>query len=318
MSAFAWQRMALIADEKCLLHQAGGDVPEVPQRLQTILQVAASLPQLALLDGRAAAPRELLAVHDAHYIDMVRHDCDFLCDKLRTGDTYICEHSYEAALHAAGSSLKALDLLLEGRYDALLVATRPPGHHASRNRGMGFCIFNNAALVAQSALQRDLQRVAIVDFDVHHGNGSEQIFAESDRVLVINTYERGAYPQSALESFAGSAAGLGYNLNIALEPGSGGKELLDMWSKKIAAVLDDFAPQLIVASSGFDAHALDDMGGLNWCDDTYRQIGKLLARHARVDGQVRLLSVLEGGYNLQSLYSASRHYLEGIAEELAG
>jgi len=311
-----WRHMALIADEACLLHDAGAEVPERPARLQTLLQVAESLPQLTRLPGRAANPRELLGVHEPHYIDMVRHDCDFLCDKLRTGDTYICEYSYEAALHAAGSSLLALDLLLEGSYRSLFVAARPPGHHACSNRGMGFCIFNNAAIVAQAALQRGLQRVAIVDFDVHHGNGSEQIFAESSQVLVINTYEKNAYPHTAVESFAGLGAGLGYNLNIPLPSGSSGRHMLELWPQRIGRVLEDFAPQLIVASSGFDAHLLDSMGGLEWCDETYRQIGKLLAQHSRFEGQVNLLSVLEGGYDLPSLASASRHYLQGIAEVL--
>jgi acetoin utilization deacetylase AcuC-like enzyme len=205
-------------------------------------------------------------------------------------------HSLNAALRAAGAAVLAVDLILTNKAKTAFCAVRPPGHHACRARPMGFCIFNNVAVAARHALQaHGLERVAIIDFDVHHGNGTEDIFEGDPQVLMASTFQHPFYPYSGTEDPAANM------VNIPLAAGTGSREFREAVSEAWLPALDEFAPQLIVFSAGFDAHAEDDMAMLRFTDADYgwvtSQMRDVAERHARG----RMLSMLEGGYALSAL-----------------
>jgi acetoin utilization deacetylase AcuC-like enzyme len=220
----------------------------------------------------------------------------------------MCPHSLDAAQHAAGAVVLATDLVLAGECRTAFCAVRPPGHHAERNRAMGFCLFNNVAVGAAHALANGLERVAIVDFDVHHGNGTEEIFSGDPRVLMVSTFQHPLYPYSGLDNPASNM------VNIPLSAGAGGAEFRDAVADHWLPALERFRPEMLFVSAGFDAHREDPLAGLKLVEDDYawvtRQLVAVAARHSKG----RIVSSLEGGYGLSALgRSATEHIRELIA-----
>lgn len=291
--------IAFISHYACTRHEMGAHHPEQPARLHAINDrlIASGLEMvLHQYDAPAATREQLLRVHDAAYVDMVfaaspREGLAWL-----DGDTAMNPHTLEAALHAAGANVLAVDLVLGGKARQAFCGVRPPGHHAERARTMGFCFFNNVAVGAAHALEaHGLERVAIVDFDVHHGNGTEDIFAHDDRVLFCSTFQHPFYPNSGHEADAPNL------VNVPLPARADGAVFREAVLGHWLPAIDAFRPQLIHVSAGFDAHAEDDMAHLRLREFDYawitRQLCELADRHC--DG--KLVSTLEGGYNLSAL-----------------
>jgi acetoin utilization deacetylase AcuC-like enzyme len=291
MTACAW-----ITHAACRAHEMGEGHPECPERLDAISDHLLSTGLMQLLvpyDAPRATEEQLGRAHTANHVRSVVTSSPAEGYVHLDPDTAMNPHSVEAALRAAGAAVLATDLIAKGEVQRAFCAVRPPGHHATRDATMGFCFFNNAAVGIRHALhEHGLERVALVDFDVHHGNGSEDILAGDERVLMVSTFERGLYP------FCGEAA-LGPNVaNVALERGATGEQLQDAFEYQWKPRLDDFRPQLIFISAGFDAHRSDEMGNLRWVEADYAWITRRIVEMAERHCEGRIVSCLEGGYHL--------------------
>jgi acetoin utilization deacetylase AcuC-like enzyme len=303
-------RIAFVTHPECLLHQMGEGHPERPERLRAIEDglIASRLDHLIFRAEAPAATREqLLRVHDARHLETIERASP------RSGlvhidpDTAMNPHTLEAALRAAGAAVLATDLVIGGRAQAAFCAVRPPGHHAERSRAMGFCFFNNVAVGAAHALDHHgLARVAIADFDVHHGNGTEDIFRADSRVLMVSTFQHPFYPASGIEGRSERM------VNIPLAAGSSGKEFRAAVNEYWLPALERFAPQMLFVSAGFDAHRDDEMALLQLLESDYawvtQQLRSVAARHA----QGRIVSVLEGGYQLGALARSVAAHLRNL------
>ena len=290
---------AFITHADCLKHDMGSHHPECPARLSAIDDQLLAAGISGLLDHHEAPlakVSDLGRVHPVDYIEAIRMVAPRQGIVHLDPDTAMCPHTWDAALRAAGAAVLATDLVLDGSAENAFCSVRPPGHHATRSRSMGFCIFNNVAVAAMHALEHHgLERVAVVDFDVHHGNGTEEIFANDARVLMAGTFQHPFYPYSGVDNPAPNMA------NVPLPAGTGGKGFREAVESVCLPALERFRPQLILISAGFDAHVEDDMGMLRLTEGDYawvtREIGAIAGRFA--DG--RIVSVLEGGYALSAL-----------------
>ena len=222
--------------------------------------------------------------------------------------TALNPHPLNAALRAAGAAVMGVDLVLSGKFSSSFAAVRPPGHHACRARPMGFCIFNNVAVAARHALhQHGLERVAIIDFDVHHGNGTEDIFEGDEHVVMASIFQHPFYPYSGTDNPASNM------FNVPLAAGSGSKELKNAVSEVWLPALEDFSPQLIIFSAGFDAHAEDDMAMLRFNDSDYRWVTEQVKAVAERHAEGRMVSMLEGGYALSALGRSAVQHIKVLA-----
>ena len=282
-----------------LKHEMGADHPECPARIQAIedqLISSGLMPYLVHYDVPQATREALLRVHTAAYVDSVFAQAPGDGLIYLDGDTAMNPHSLSAALYAAGAAIKAVDLVMSGAAENAFCNIRPPGHHAKRDAASGFCIFNNIAIAAAYAIEHyHLQRVAIVDFDVHHGDGTEDIFRDDPRVMLCSTFRHPYYP------YSGASSGNEHVINVPLAAGANGEVFRAAVTQHWLPALEDFKPQLLLISAGFDAHREDDMGGLALREADYvwvtEQVKELAIRYA----ERRIVSMLEGGYALSAL-----------------
>jgi acetoin utilization deacetylase AcuC-like enzyme len=298
--------MLLYTHPACLLHDAGPGHPESPSRLQAVLE-ALDADRFAMLD-RIEAPRatraQLERVHSADLIDLIFDSVPAEGYVRVDPDTVTCPHSLEAALRAAGGVVAAIDALIDGNTLRAFCAVRPPGHHATPHRAMGFCLFNSVAIGAAHALARGVDRVAIIDFDVHHGNGTQDIFWDDPRVMYASTHQWPLYPGTG----ARTETGAGNIVNAPLPPGSGSGDFRAACQAIVLPALRSFQPQLVMISAGFDAHQLDPLADMNLVADDYAWITAELVEIARSFAGGRVVSSLEGGYSLTALrQSAAAH-----------
>lgn len=290
---------AYITHPDCLKHDIGLYHPESPQRLIAIenaLKTAGLLPQLQCHEAPLATTEQLARVHIAEYIASIRQAAPAAGLIALDADTAMNPFTLNAALRAAGAVVLATGLVLTGAVNNAFCAVRPPGHHAGPDHAMGFCFFNNAAVgVAHAIAHHHLQRVAILDFDVHHGNGSEEIFRTNPHVMLCSTFQHPFYP------YCGADSGSERMINVPLPRGSDGrvfrKAVMDHW----LPALETFNPEMIFVSAGFDAHRDDDMAELRFDDEDYVWITQQIRAIADKYAQGRIVSVLEGGYELKSL-----------------
>jgi acetoin utilization deacetylase AcuC-like enzyme len=294
----------------CLAHEPGPGHPESPARLQAV--TSALRTALPGLDWRVA-PRadrdQLRRVHDAHLVAQVL-DNDAALPVRLDADTVLSPGSAQAALRAAGAGIAAVDAVLHGATDLAFCAVRPPGHHATAGTAMGFCLFNAVAVAAAHALAaHGLQRLAIIDFDVHHGNGTQSIFERDPRVLYLSSHQSPLYPNTGGED----ESGVGNIGNVALPPGCGGPAFREAWSTRLLPRLDAFAPQLLLVSAGFDGHRLDPLADLRLESADYRWLSSELSARAQRHCRGRLVSMLEGGYSLSALRECSVAHLQGLS-----
>ncbi|KGX07621.1 histone deacetylase domain protein [Burkholderia pseudomallei] len=283
----------------CLLHEMGEWHPESPARLSAIQDqlIASRIDDLIVHETAPFASETALArVHTQAHIDYIRSRIPKDGYVEIDPDTSLNRYTWRAALRAAGAAVEATDAVLEGRYDNAFCSVRPPGHHAEPARAMGFCFFNNVAIAARHALEiHGLERVAIIDFDVHHGNGTEAAFANDGRVLMCSFFQHPLYPFSGVDHQAPNMV----NLPMAARTnGMAVREAVDlMWLPR----LDAFRPQMLFVSAGFDAHREDDIGGMGLVEADYEWLTQQICEVARRHAQGRIVSCLEGGYNLSAL-----------------
>ena len=304
----------LISDPLCLEHDAGPQHVESPRRLAVIESALRELPPgvWRVTPNRAATYDELIAAHDADYVKRVLA----LSEKSASLDeeTHLGPRSVDAARHAAGACLWLIDALLDGNARRGFALVRPPGHHASARAGGGFCVFNNIAIAACAALRRGLSRVLIVDWDVHHGNGTQAIFYERSDVYFFDVHQDGLYPDTGAATETGEGAGRGYTRNIPLMPLSSDDDYLRVLEKELPPICDSYRPQIILVSCGFDAHEGDSEGGMSLSADGYAQMTRLVQRLADRHAQGRLGLILEGGYSLSALPACAAATLFALSE----
>jgi acetoin utilization deacetylase AcuC-like enzyme len=304
--------LAYITHPSFLKHSMGEHHPECPERLAAIQDRLLSDGLLDLMDAQdapAATREQLLAVHTAAHVDLVERTAPVSGMARIDADTAMNPATLPAAQHAAGAVVAAVDHAMRSPGFRAFAAVRPPGHHAERNRAMGFCFFNNIAVGAAHAMAAyGLERVAIIDFDVHHGNGTEDIFADHPNVLMCSTFERDLYP------FCGEEP-LGANMiNVPLMARSDGRALREAVAQHWLPVLDAYKPQLIMISAGFDAHRADDLGRLAWTENDYRWVTHVLAQVADKHAQGRMVSSLEGGYDLHALAASVAQHVRVLLQ----
>lgn len=297
---------AFITHPDCQRHEMGPHHPECPQRLSAItdmLLVKGLLDYMQPVDAPAATETELSRAHSTLHVREILESAPTEGYHVVDPDTSMNPHTVAAALRAAGAAVKATDLVLSGEAPRAFCAVRPPGHHAEHDKAMGFCFFNNVAVGIRHALDvHGLQRVALIDFDVHHGNGSEDIFKGDERVLMCSIFEKGLYP------FSGEDARGPNMVNVGLPARSGSEAFRDAVTRAWLPALEAFAPQMIYISAGFDAHREDDMGNLALTEADYEWVTRELMAVAVRHAQGRVISVLEGGYALNALArSAAAH-----------
>src|SRR5262245_4913020 len=302
---------AFITHSDCLKHDMGAHHPEQPARLSAIedqLIASGVAPHLARYEAPLATDEQLARVHPLEYVQAIRDAAPSRGTVHLDPDTAMNPHSLQAALRAAGAAVLAVDLVLTKKATTAFCAVRPPGHHACRFRPMGFCIFNNVAVAARHALHaHGLERVAIIDFDVHHGNGTEEIFEGDEQVLMASIFQHPFYPYSGTDNPASNM------FNVPLAAGAGGKELREAVTETWLPALDDFKPQLILFSAGFDAHAEDDMAMLRFTDADYAWVTKQVKQVAERYTGGRMVSSLEGGYALSALGRSVVQHLRVLA-----
>ena len=291
--------IALVSHHACSLHVMGDHHPEQPARLHAISDrlIASGLDMVLLHHDAPPATREqLLRVHDPGYVQHIYDNAPSDGYYWLDGDTAMGRHTLDAALHAAGAVVRAVDLVMAGDASQAFCAVRPPGHHAERSRAMGFCFFNNVAVGAAHAIAaHGLERVAIVDFDVHHGNGTEDIFGGDGRVLFCSTFQHPFYPHSGFDSAVPNV------VNCPLPARADGAAFREAVEAHWFPALEQFAPQLVMISAGFDAHREDDMANLRLMEFDYAWITRRLCELADRHAGGRVVSTLEGGYSLQAL-----------------
>ena len=286
--------LAIVTHPDCLLHDPGDWHPDRPERLDAIHnQLIRSGMEFVvrIYDAPLADRAQLIRAHDPDYVDRIVRLAPETGSVEIDGDTMMTPHSLPAARRAAGAAVLGVDLVMRGEAGPVFCAIRPPGHHATRNRAMGFCLFNNAAVAAAHAMAvHGLSRIAVLDFDVHHGNGTEDIFDRDPRVLVCSSFQHPFYP------FTGHASDSPTLVSVPLAAGTGGDAFRAGITEHWLPALDTFRPELIVVSAGFDAHLLDDMSGLGLVEADFAWVTERIMEIANTHAAGRVVSVLEGGY----------------------
>jgi acetoin utilization deacetylase AcuC-like enzyme len=301
-----------------LRHDTGGH-PERAARLEAIERELSARGWLGFerVQSPEVDPAVLSAVHPAEYVASIEQACAS-GGGLLDADTVISPDSFEAALHAAGGAVRMVELLLDGSAPVGFSAHRPPGHHATRARAMGFCLFNSVAVAARHALDAfGLERVMILDWDVHHGNGTNDIFHDSREVLFVSIHQSPLYPGTGPASDVGAGEGRGFTVNLPVRPGSGDRVFGSLVDRVAVPLAREFEPQLVLISAGYDAHRDDPLGQ---CEVTERGYGDMTRSIRRVSSElgVPVGCVLEGGYGLEGLARSVAATLEALAEPMLG
>ncbi|MCR4304838.1 MAG: histone deacetylase family protein [Gallionella sp.] len=303
---------AYITHPLCLKHDMGDNHPESPARIHAIedqLIAAGMMDYLQRHEAPEATREQLLRVHDADYVDFIASSAPSQGIVEIDADTLMNPYTYPAALRAAGAVVLGVDLVMGKKAENTFCNIRPPGHHAERARAMGFCIFNNVAVGVAHALEHHgLQRVAIADFDVHHGNGTEYIFHDEPRVMLCSTFQHPFYP------YAGTDSGNDHIINVPLAAGTGGEGFRAAVMRHWLPALERFQPELLLVSAGFDAHRDDDMAMLRLTESDYAWVTKEIKRIAEKYAQGRIVSALEGGYELHALARSALAHIKVLSE----
>ncbi|MDN7124937.1 histone deacetylase family protein [Pseudidiomarina terrestris] len=302
--------ITLFSHPACMQHQVSEIHPEEPARMSAINdQIIRSGLELAIRqrDGKAASKEQLYHAHDVNYVHEIFNKAPDEGHVWLDPDTLMTPGSLQAALYAAGCGIDAVDEVMHSDNPRAFCVVRPPGHHATHDQAMGFCIFNNIAVAATHAMAAyDLERVAIIDFDVHHGNGTEDIFSNDERVLLCSSFQHPFYPDTGADTISP------HIINSPMPAGTSGEQWRAEVEQRWLPALDHFSPQLILVSAGFDGHAEDDMGNFNLREDDYFWIAKRLKELAERHCEGRVIGMLEGGYDHSSLGRSVVAFVKGL------
>ena len=304
-------------DPAMLRHEPPGDHPEHPKRLDAAMESVRALERqsrLTVVAPRPATEDEILRVHTPQYLKLVRAEIEAGRRTLSTGDTDISSGSLGAALAAAGTVVSAVDAVVGGRARHAFCAVRPPGHHASQARGMGFCVFNNIAIGARHAARaHGIERILIADWDVHHGNGTQEVFWSDGSVLFFDTHQHPWYPGTGSPAETGEGKGRGRIVNRPFPAGAGRDEILGAFRTELVPAAERFRPQLVMISAGFDSRAGDPLGKFTLTDADFAELTGIVAGIARQHAGGRVVSVLEGGYSRDGLARAVSAHLDRLS-----
>jgi acetoin utilization deacetylase AcuC-like enzyme len=304
-------------DPAMLRHEPPDDHPESPKRLDAVMGAVHQLERqgrISIITPQTATEDDLLLVHSPDYVEKVRTEIAAGRPALSTGDTDISAGSLAAARAAAGAVISGVNAVLSGRTRTAFCAVRPPGHHASQARGMGFCVFNNIAIGARHARRRrDIERVLIVDWDVHHGNGTQEVFWNDGAVLFFDVHQHPWYPGTGSSDEQGEGRGRGLIVNNPLPAGSGRAAIFRVFREGLVPAAERFKPQLVMISAGFDSRAGDPLGRFTLTDQDFADLTDVVSAIARQYAGGRIVSVLEGGYALDGLPRAVASHLERLA-----
>lgn len=307
---------ALLADPVFREHLAGRSHPERAERFDAVvegLRRANLIDALVPVAARQATEEELLLCHTIEYLRTARRDVESGRPCLSTGDTDITRNSWDVAVRAVGGTLNAVDAVAHGRVRNAFCAVRPPGHHATRGRGMGFCLLNNVAVAARYAQRRyGLARILIVDWDVHHGNGTQDVFYDDPGVFFFSTHQWPLYPGSGRADETGEGAGVGATMNFPFPAGSGRREILGAVQDSLVPAMLRFRPDLALISAGFDSRIGDPLGRFTLTDADFADLTRAVMEIAGG----RVISVLEGGYNLEGLASAAVAHVRALGYDV--
>ena len=312
-------RTGIVKDDRYLEHVMDPGHPESPERLIAIykmLEETGMKDRFESVNPRAATREELEMIHSPAYIDLVASTAGKRYYRLDM-DTSTCAKSYEAALWAAGGLLELIKAVMEGKLKNGFALVRPPGHHAERDRAMGFCLFNNVAIGAKYAIQNfSLQKVMIVDWDVHHGNGTQNSFYEDPQVLYFSTHRYGFfYPGTGAATEVGKGKGEGFNINVPLSTRTGDAEYGNIFEKILKPIALEYKPQLILVSAGFDTHCDDPLGGMEVTEKGYSRMTQILMGIADFTAQGKMVITLEGGYDVAGQSRSVKAVLKELAQD---
>jgi acetoin utilization deacetylase AcuC-like enzyme len=305
-------RTGIVVDARYQEHDTGRNHPERPDRIATLVDTLAQYQRSGLtrFDPRLATPTEIALVHDTSHVDRVAASAQrnrFAFD----ADTPVSAQSYRTALLATGGLLTLLEAIMTQDIDNGFALVRPPGHHAERNRAMGFCLFNSAAIGAQYLRERfGLTRILVMDWDVHHGNGTQHSFYDDPGVLYVSTHQYPYYPGTGALSEVGKGPGEGYTINLPLSPGCGDAEYQELFTDVIAPICRQFNPEFVLISAGFDAHSRDPLGGMEVTEAGFGAMARVLLQVAQDHAHGRCAAILEGGYDLEGLQKSVRCVLD--------
>lgn len=302
-----------------LLHDTGAGHPERPGRIAAILdrlRADGIEGTCVAIEPRAATDEDLLRIHSPRYLRTVQEDVTGGAAVLSTGDTVISGGaSLDAALDATGSLLAAVDAVCQRRVGNAFAVVRPPGHHATPTKGMGFCLFNSVAVAARHAQAvHGIERVLVVDWDVHHGNGTQDAFEEDPTVLFFDTHQSPLYPGTGAADEIGTGAGEGFTINCPFPAGAGRREILGAYSDRLLPAADAFRPQLVLVSAGFDSRIGDPLGRFTLTDADFAEMTRIVCGIAERHAGGRLVSTLEGGYDLGGLASAACAHVAALLD----
>ncbi len=308
------QPLGLAYHESFTMHDAGPYHPEVPERVNAVMdaiRTATWSKSAEVVEAREATQAEVALVHQPGYVEAMHRLCEAGGEFLPAMESNVGPESYPAAMRAVGAGLTLADGVMEGRWKIGFAPTRPPGHHAVKDRPKGFCIFCSIAVVAKYLRKNHrVDRIAIIDFDVHHGNGTEEVFWEDPTVLYCSLHRDNHFPYgSGRRSDTGAGKGEGFTVNIPLPAGCDGETYLAAFDRYITPKVQDFRPQVLLVSAGFDAHIRDIIGGMCLTGETYEGIAGRLLELADRNAEGRIISLLEGGYDIEGLREGISRYL---------
>lgn len=306
----------LVIAESYVEHLTGDGHPEQPARMTAIVERLASeglLARARRIEPRPAEDEAILRCHAADYLRIVAEDVADGERNLSTGDTRISSRSLDIARLAAGGVIAAVDAVMRGDAATAFAVVRPPGHHATPKRGMGFCLFNNVAIAARHAQAvHGIRRVLIADWDVHHGNGTQDIFYEDGSVLFFDTHQHPLYPGTGLATETGRGAGEGLTINCPFPAGSGRKEIVGAFRERLLPAAARFKPELVLVSAGFDSRVDDPLGSFTLTDDDFAELTGIVREVAAEHAAGRVVSTLEGGYSLSGLAAAAASHVRAL------
>ncbi|MDM8552029.1 histone deacetylase [Desulfobacterales bacterium HSG2] len=315
------KKTGFLHDDKYLLHETGPYHPECPERLKAVykgIKDADFLSKLTLMEASPADQKWIERIHSIKYILRFEEACLYGMTEFDYPDNQMCNESYDIAMLSVGGILDTVKLIMEGKIDNAFCSVRPPGHHAEMNKAMGFCYFNNVAATARY-LQEEwgIKRVGIIDFDVHHGNGTQHLFEHDPTVFYYSIHEHPSFsfPGTGREFEKGVGDGEGFTLNSPMLPGQGDREYKKALESDLFPAFYEFKPEVIIASTGFDAHIDDDMSGIALSTEGYSWIMKRIIEMADKCSDGKLLSVLEGGYCLPRLPELAKNHVEILMDK---